>query len=313
MFAKAIANPEIIASALAAALAYATLVRPLIKAFQSAGEQAGTSFAAGLKAKFTAGGQLVSALFGGPGAATSDASGGFFKQQIKQLDTLQAGLRSLGSTTTVAMNPKSIKAATTEYKNLANGLTDAQLKGLLMRDALQQGFGKITSGSSTALTGIKEIGGAFADVGRSAAASLSALGQRITDSLSKFFSVGTKYQSVYAQGGASSGEAFSTNFRQRVSEGFAKLKTGLREATKGLVQAAKGSGAVIGQALGSAALLAFGGFMAGRAEGASGGSGVASLIGSSLSGAMLGAQFGPEGAAAGAAVGVVLGDRHGDG
>ena len=305
VFAKAIANPEIIAGALAAVFAYATLVRPLIKAFQSAGEQAGTGFAAGLKSKFTAGGQFVSALFGGPGSATTDASGSFFKQQIKQVDVLQASLRSLGSATTVAMNPTSIKAATKEYQNLSNGLTDAQLKGLLMRDALQQGFGKIASGSSTALTGIKGIGGAFADVGRSAAASLSGLGQRITDSLTKFLSAGTKYQSVYAQGGASSGEAFSTNFRQRVSEGFTKLKTGLTEAAKGLVQAAKGGGAMIGQALGSAALLAFGGFMAGKAEGASGGSGVASLIGSSLSGAMLGAQFGPQGAAAGAAVGAL--------
>lgn len=159
-FAKAIADPSILLKAVLAVILGTQILLPLINGFRSLGETSAGAFAAGLRSKITASSDYTRGLLGG-GASSTGGAKGFFKQQIADVAGLQAQLRSLGSTMTVAMSPESIKTARGEIARLSEGMSEAQLKGLLMRDSLKQGFKAISDGASGVSRGLGQILGAF--------------------------------------------------------------------------------------------------------------------------------------------------------
>lgn len=153
----AIADPGTLARIIMAAFLAIKIGAPLIQLFQGFGRESAAAFAQGMKMKASNAAGFTQGLFGAVNPNSASASGGFFKQQAIEVSRLQAQLRSLGSTMTVAMNPTSMEAARAKVKELSRGLTDAQMKGLLVRDSFQQGFKAISMGAAGVVGGLRAI------------------------------------------------------------------------------------------------------------------------------------------------------------
>lgn len=287
---------------LGVALAAALFGPRLLSLFRGSGAKAGSSFTGGLKASISGSRDVLSSLFGGNAAANRRGIGNVFSAAAKEAQGLQNQLRILGQPREVFLGPKQIQTASREVQLLRTGLTEAQIKGLALRDTFAQaslaGRGVFTGLVSAA----KGIGPLLAAPIRGYVAALKA-----TD--------------VYNSGGTSGAKAFIFSFARSLGEGSRTITNGLRAALGSLRAFAesqgKGLGALLGEGLkagAAAALAVIGGFVAGRAEGAAGGNGLLSaatagltaglltedpIIGLAAAGAsLLGTAFGKAGAEA---------------
>lgn len=287
---------------LGVALAAALFGPRLLSLFRGSGAKAGSSFTGGLKASISGSRDVLSSLFGGNAAANRRGIGNVFSAAAKEAQGLQNQLRILGQPREVFLGPKQIQTARREVQLLRTGLTEAQIKGLALRDTFAQaslaGRGVFTGLVSAA----KGIGPLLAAPIRGYVAALKA-----TD--------------VYNSGGTSGAKAFIFSFARSLGEGSRTITNGLRAALGSLRTFAESQGKSVGALLGeglkagaAAALAVTGGFVAGRAEGAAGGNGLLSaatagltaglltenpIIGLAAAGAsLLGTAFGKAGAEA---------------
>jgi TP901 family phage tail tape measure protein len=266
---------------LVGALALAPLASRLFSLFRGMGSEAGTGFTAGLKTAMTGARGGAAALFGGlSGAVTSNAlaaNRAFRKEQQNLINQT----RILGGDTSI-ISPRTMDEARAQLKRLGEGVTETQMKALRWRDTMQQ-------------AGIA-VKGVFSGLGQT----LKAIGPALAAPIRGYVAA-LKATDVYTGPGTSGAKAFAGAFRSSLSASKAQLVDGLRGSLSALENFAHSQGNSIGKqlALGvqrgaTVALAAVGGFLAGKAEGASGGSGITSaltagLVGASVGGPLVGA------------------------
>jgi hypothetical protein len=270
-------NPLILVSA----IVLAPLAARLFSLFRNMGTGAGTGFTAGLKTAMTGARGGAAALFGGlSGAVTSNAlaaNRAFRKEQQNLINQT----RILGGDTSI-ISPRTMDEARAQLKRLGEGVTETQMKALRWRDTMQQ-------------AGIA-VKGVFSGLGQT----LKAIGPALAAPIRGYVAA-LKATDVYTGPGTSGAKAFAGAFRSSLSASKAQLVDGLRGSLSALENFAHSQGNSIGKqlALGvqrgaTVALAAVGGFLAGKAEGASGGSGITSaltagLVGASVGGPLVGA------------------------
>ena len=155
-------NP-LIAVGIAVAIAGILRVANIVKGFTAAGAQAGGGFLSGFAASLKAAprnirDQLTGLFGGGLNANNAKGSGKFFKQQLADMDVLQRKLRAVGSTMQLALNPKSLREGRIELQNYTRGMSDATIKGLLLRDSFKQFSGIGTTLFRDLRRGVSEFG-----------------------------------------------------------------------------------------------------------------------------------------------------------
>lgn len=257
------------------ALAAAIFGPRLLGLFRTGGATAGTSFASGLKASFGRGGDFLSSLFGGAGAADRRAIGNLFRGAEREARGLANQLRVLGEPRQVFGSPTSMREATDRIRELSTGLTAAQINGLRLRDTLQQGGLAIRGVFGGLVQASKGLGPALAAPVKGYIAALNAT-------------------NAYIGPGTSGGKAFVKAFAESFRAGGGAIKDGFRSALSAVEQFSISQGKSIGRTLvnglrtgAEAGLAALGGFMAGRAEGAAGGSGLLSAATAGLTAGLI--------------------------
>lgn len=146
-------DPGVFALAVTGAL----LAPSLIKAFKAFGEQGAGSFIQGFRSKVQDAGGVLQGLFGSQAGLAQRADANALVALQRDATRLQATVRSLGSAMRVEASTSSIKAATAEVDRLSKNLTDAQLRGLRLRDALTQTFRAISFGVSGVTEGLGQM------------------------------------------------------------------------------------------------------------------------------------------------------------
>jgi len=259
--------------------------RQIFQGFQKAGGEGAKGFVKGFATSLRSAGtnsrDFVGGLFGSQALPTAT---GQFKNLQREILGVQTKLRILGSTTWV--NARNLSSAREELDLFGQRVSDARLKGLILRDT----FKNVGSGIATIFRGL----------GTSVRSALAGVRQGVVDSLAA--------TNVYAGGGGKAGSAFVEGFRSKFKGAAGSLSTGFATVLAGLQRGFAASGATIGQVFGKAlaggaiaAVAAIGGFTAGKAEGSAGGSGLlAAIIGGVGVGAAIGGPFG-------AAVGAITG------
>ena len=248
----------------------------LIGLFKRFGSDAGAGFSAGLKSSVTSGRGFLTGLFGGNPAVNRSAIGSLFKSATAEAQGLQNSLRVLGSSTQVLVSPSSIASAKAELARLKEGVTDAQLAGLRLRDTYQQAVSAIKGGFSGLGNAVKAIGPLLAAPVRAVTASLEAT-------------------NVYTGPGTGGAKAFASAFSTSLRAAGTQFVGGLRGALESLRTFSESQGQSIGRTLAQGVqkgsqvgLAAVGGFLAGRAEGEGGGSGLLSAATAGLTGLAVG-------------------------
>ena len=283
--AEALFDPQVLAVAVTAAL-----VAPgLIRAFRSVGDSGGKALLSSFTAKVGGTRGFLTGLFGGSSGVQSAAAKRDFVGITTEVRDLQNELRILGSTTIVDW--RNVKDARDEIGRLKDGLTDAEIAGLRVRDRLGAAFaagGSIVTGLKGVGAGVREVAGAFT-------APFSNGLRRATGAFAEFLSVGTRYESTFKRTGASAGDAVSVGFRDRLRSGAGAIGVAFTQTTDSLREIANSQGTTVGKMLAgaigtalSAAAVGVGSFVAGKAEGAAGGSGALSAIGAGLTGLAIG-------------------------
>ena len=279
-------NPEVIGLAIIGGFAATRIIGPLISQFRSVGEQSGGSFASGFRTKSQG---FLSTLFGGPGAAQSNAAKRQFADFRNEIDLTQRQLRRLGSSFEV--NPRNVQQAQQEIARLSDGLTRGELAALRYRDRLNAAFvaaGGISKGVREVGVGLGQIASGFANTGRTIGSALNAGLQNAALALAKFFSAGTRQQATFEGAGRAAGIKYGEGLGAALRQGGATIAGAFRVTLSGLRQIAREQGIGVGQAVASGLAVGFGAFVAGRAEGQAGGSGALSAIGAGLTGLAVG-------------------------
>ena len=283
---KAAFNPEVIGLAIIGGFAVTRIIGPLVSQFRSVGEQAGGSFTSGFRTKSQG---FLSTLFGGPGAAQSNAAKRQFADFRNEIDQTQRQLRRLGSSFEV--NPRNVQQAQEEIARLSDGLTRGELAALRYRDRLNAAFvaaGGISKGVREVGVGLGQIASGFANTGRTIGSALNAGLQNAALALAKFFSAGTRQQATFEGAGRAAGIKYGEGLGAALRQGGATIAGAFRVTLSGLRQIAREQGIGVGQAVASGLAVGFGAFVAGRAEGQAGGSGALSAIGAGLTGLAVG-------------------------
>ena len=281
----ALLDPQVLAAAVTVAL----IAPKVIRAFQSFGEQGAAGFARGFRASLRTQGDFMSGLFGGAQGVTGKAQSRFFADLDREARSLQTTLRAFGSNMDIMGSRgglrQGLKEAKTEIADLTRGLSDAQVRGVLMRQALSDTFSTLRTGVSGVVTGVGTMAAAFTGPLSRGLSSASA-------ALAEFFSAGTKNASLFKRTGEQAGQGINLGFRDQLKLGVGQIGAAFSGTMAQLRQIAADNGTTIGRIIGGkiAAGLAIGvaSFVAGRAEGAAGGSGALSAIGSGLTAAALG-------------------------
>lgn len=284
--AKAAFDPKVIGLAIIGGFAATRIIGPLISQFRSVGEQSGGSFASGFRTKSQG---FLSTLFGGPGAAQSNAAKRQFADFRNEIDLTQRQLRRLGSSFEV--NPRNVQQAQQEIARLSDGLTRGELAALRYRDRLNAAFvaaGGISKGVREVGVGLGQIASGFANTGRTIGSALNAGLQNAALALAKFFSAGTRQQATFEGAGRAAGIKYGEGLGAALRQGGATIASAFRVTLSGLRQIAREQGIGVGQAVASGLAVGFGAFVAGRAEGQAGGSGALSAIGAGLTGLAVG-------------------------
>lgn len=284
-FKKVFSNIGVVLAAVVGAIA---LGPTLARLFRGAGASAGDGFLAGLKTKA---GNAKGALSGFFGTASGLGSASLRAGHVNEITGLNNQLRVLGGQSPfldLRSSTRQIEEVQTKIERLRGPLTDAQLRGLKVRDAFRQ-----------AGVAAKGIG---SGLGTAAAGAAKFFGAPLVNGIKAALSATNAYT-----GPATSGaRAFAGAFKSSLAAGADQFKAGLKGAFGALQEFAKSQGITTGQAFGHAlgkaaigAAAAIGGFVAGKAEGEQGGSGIISaLLGGVATGALIGGGFG-------AAVGIV--------
>lgn len=281
---KLLFDPDVLVPVILAAFAFAAIVQPIRRLFQTIGQEGAKSFATGFKTSLGNSLSTASAALN-PGKLLSPSAGakGFFSDTLREVDTLQLKLSALGSKTRVApggiLDEAKIKAARTEVEQLSGRFTDAQVKGLIMRQTFNDTFGALKTGFSGVKSGIGEIG--------------KATGHLVTD----FASLGS--------GG------FLKRFATGIKDGGGTIRSAFSDTLTSLRATAAANGTTLGKAIGKSVAKGFGaaligglaGFETGKAVGASGGGALMAVLSGALTGGLSGGLLGPGGAAVGAVVG----------
>lgn len=274
---KALFDPKIILPIIIGAFAFTKVIQPLLANFRSIGASSGQAFGKGLRGAIPAGKGFLSTLFGGAGSA-----GGVTAGIDRELQSITNRMRVLGKPNAFFSSDRSgLSQARVQLRQLENSFTAAEKRGLEMRDSLQRGFRTAQifgTGTSGVLGGIKQIGAAFINVGRSAVSSLTAAFRNITNVKHGDERALSGLQALGVQSGKQYGDGFASSLRG----GLSQIGTSIKTAFQGFAASARQAGQVLGQTLASSALAAFGGFTAGKAEGSSGGSGLLSALGLGL-------------------------------
>ena len=274
----ALSNPQLIVGA----IALGVLVKRLAALFRGAGAAAGDGFLSGFSAKLRGAGQSTAAFFGGPTGGSLSAAGRsatFFKAQLADLQKLQNQLRILGSSTQVQLSPSSMKAARAEIGRLSDGLTEAQLRGLILRDTLKNvGVAALNIGKGALQIGKGLVQGLLAGV----TAASKRIGPTITNGLVGLSTGG------FVQPGLKAGSTFMQSFKASISSAKASVVQGFQGIGQAFSQLAQQQGVSVGRLFGqtvaSAAVIAVSAYAGGKAAGATGGSPIFAALTAGLTG-----------------------------
>lgn len=269
-------KPDVLIAAIGAVLIGTQLVAPLINAFRNFGTSTSKSFASGfstgIKSAFSSStGFLGSLLTGNNGATAFGPITTGSKEFTKQLQAAQNEARILGSTKIYDRSAAGLAAAKTDIDGLGRGLTDAQKKGLALRDSISVAFraiGGIGTGVGGIGSGLAQIPLAF---GKAGVAALKAFGDKLSFSGSKAFASFFGGEPAITSQGAGVGRTFGSALRDGLNNAKSTIVGGFKSIGDALKTASAESGRSIGSILGE---------------------GLAKGIGAALSGAFFGRQIG---------------------
>lgn len=307
---EAVLTPTNIGLIILAAFAFTKLVKPIVNAFRSIGNEAGQSFGQGLKQSLGNTRGFLQGAIGGTSGIQARNVFGADKIAERELRDVNNQLRILGST---KVGKLGIDEARTEIGRLREGITDAQLAGLQFRDRVAAAFqavGATLRGGAGVLGGLAQVGGAFLSAGANAGRSfLRGVGNISRDIVSLVS--GQTNNSAFSGFGDKAGKSFSGSFRSSVSAGFGQIRTSFSRTMAELKTVAESQGTTLGRSLGTkfatGAALALGGFLGGRAEARSGGSGGLSALTAGLTGLAVGGPIVGAAAAGAALIGAEFG------
>lgn len=288
---RAAFTPENILKGVGLALLFATVLKPLIASFRSAGSAAAGAFSGGLTGAMRGASGFGQGLFMGPNATLTSNALGNMKMLGREADVLQNRFRILGKAQVV--NTGNLRQARIDMKRLEQSFTPAQIRALEFRDKVGSAFraiGTTITGAGGVLAGVAQLGKALASpllqgIGNMVAGAGRGVGNIIGSiSMPKDFTEATN-------AGRQTGEKFGLAW----SRGIGNIKTSWSNMMTDLRSVAESQGTSIGRMLGqkiaTGAALALGGFVAGRAEGEAGGSGILSALGIGVTGAALGSPL----------------------
>ena len=277
LIAKALFNPRIIGLAILAALTFSTVIRPVLQrlsgAFGDAGTQAGGTFGR----KFVGGlGSVIRKAGGSAAGEAGTTAGGFFSRNfgLAAIRGWKAMFQGPDGFTAIATrNAKLAAAATRREFNAANNLLTAGGQPRISQGS--RTFAPTTAALEAQQLAIAKLRDGLGEAG------FRALALQTQLNAVRNVAVG----SVRAIAGFGTNLAFASEVGIK---GFAGLKKAFSLTLGEMRSVAATSGVTIGQAFGaglkgaaSAAVVAIGGFLAGRAEGKNGGNG---LLTAALSG-----------------------------